>query len=121
MGFNVKVKSKEFMGEYIALHGYLPKRELPVRMRDMPKNDIYVREDITEDRKKYILENSPVPFNAGQFMFKNTNVMEGHFAAVLWLSSVWPGVFFFEQSFMNFYFTLHEMVKKEVLNNWISW
>ena len=44
------------------------------------------------------------PFNAGQFLFINSDVMKKHFENLNWLMSVWPGEYFFEQSFMNHYF-----------------
>jgi hypothetical protein len=44
------------------------------------------------------------PFNAGQFLFINSDAMKKHFENVNWLMSVWPGEYFFEQSFMNHYF-----------------
>ena len=59
------------------------------------------REEAKEQR---ILDNTQFPFNAGQFMFKNSTRMKSHFDNVKWLASVWPGKFFFEQSFMNRYF-----------------
>lgn len=43
------------------------------------------------------------PFNAGQFLFINSEKMEKHFSNINWLMSVWPGYFFFEQCFMNRY------------------
>ena len=40
------------MGDYIALHGLVPKNELPVRLRGkIPKNEIWVREDRYNDKK----------------------------------------------------------------------
>ena len=43
--------------------------------------------------------------------------MRYHFENVLWLSQAWPGQYFFEQSFMNFYFTLNGLCQKIVLNH----
>lgn len=51
-----------------------------------------------------------VPFNAGHFAFKNSIKMKNHFENTLWLSKVWPGEYFYEQSFMNHYFALNELV-----------
>jgi len=44
------------------------------------------------------------PFNAGQFMFRSGNVMKAHFDNIRYLISKWKFNFFFEQSFMNYYF-----------------
>ena len=49
-------------------------------------------------------ENKIHAFNAGQFMFLNCARMRSHFNNVLWLSTVWDGMFFFEQAYMNHYF-----------------
>ena len=50
----VVIKSKRFMGEYIAVNGRLPKRELPMRMRNMKTDDIYIRENIIGERRQRI-------------------------------------------------------------------
>jgi hypothetical protein len=68
------------------------------------------------EHKKYIETSQVTPFNAGQFMFYNTERMRAHFENIIWLMSVWPGPYFFEQSFMNFYFGLHGLTKKDVLS-----
>ena len=44
------------------------------------------------------------PFNAGQFMFRNSNIMREHFRNLNWFMRVWPGEYFFEQAFMCYYF-----------------
>ena len=48
-------------------------------------------------------------FNAGQFLFLNSSRMKNHFANVRWLKNVWPGEYFYEQSFMNYYFALKSL------------
>lgn len=50
---------------------------------------------------------SIVAFNAGQFLFLNSSRMKKHFNNVRWLKNVWPGEYFYEQSFMNYYFALN--------------
>lgn len=50
-----------------------------------------------------------VPFNAGQFMFLNSSRMKNHFENILWLKNVWPDIYFYEQSFMNYYFVLRSL------------
>lgn len=44
------------------------------------------------------------PFNAGQFMFRNSNIMREHFRNLNWFMRVWSGEYFFEQAFMCYYF-----------------
>jgi lipopolysaccharide biosynthesis glycosyltransferase len=43
-------------------------------------------------------------FNAGQYLFDNSERMLRHFYNVSWFSRAWPGEYFFEQAFMNKYF-----------------
>lgn len=74
--------------------------------------------DFTTKRQGDILkEITPTPFNAGQFFFCNTAQMRAHFEIVSWLIKVWPGRYFFEQSFMNFYFMMHGLCKLDVLQD----
>ena len=47
------------------------------------------------------------PFNAGQFMFLNSQSMRVHFENVNHLFKIWKDSYFFEQSFLNFYFNLN--------------
>jgi lipopolysaccharide biosynthesis glycosyltransferase len=72
---------------------------------------------MTKEQSDFIEAKKPVPFNAGQFYFCNTAAMSAHFKNVLWLIEVWPDYYFFEQSFMNHYFTLNELTKTNILNN----
>jgi hypothetical protein len=47
------------MGDYIALHGLLPKNELPENMRGkIPKDEIWMRQDVFEnpERRERILQ-----------------------------------------------------------------
>lgn len=52
-----------------------------------------------------------MPFNAGQFFMINSLKMKAHFDNVRWLASAWPGIYFYEQSFMNYYFVFNGLVK----------
>lgn len=52
-----------------------------------------------------------IPFNSGQFMFLNSSRMKKHFDNVIWLKNVWPDKYFYEQSFMNYYFVLRSLTK----------
>ena len=57
-----------------------------------------------------ITENASIAtFNAGQFLFLNSSRMKNHFGNVRWLKNVWPGEYFYEQSFMNYYFVLKSL------------
>jgi hypothetical protein len=49
MSYKIIVKPKSFMKDYIAVHGGLPKNELPERMRQMHHNTIYIRDDIVKN------------------------------------------------------------------------
>ena len=60
-----------------------------------------------------------VPFNAGQFMFANSSRMSAHFENLLWFISNWPGDYFFEQSFMCYYFAHMAKIDVELLGNYI--
>ena len=50
-----------------------------------------------------------IAFNAGQFLFLNSSRMKGHFDNVRWLRNAWPGEYFYEQSFMNYYFSIKSL------------
>lgn len=53
MKFKIKSKSKEVMGDYIALHGLVPLNELPVKLRHrIPKDEIWIRKDIYDNKIK---------------------------------------------------------------------
>lgn len=45
-----------------------------------------------------------LPFNAGQFLFINTEKMRQHFKNLNWMMDNWSGDYFFEQAFMCYYF-----------------
>jgi len=70
----------------------------------------------TKDQVENIKNNKQMPFNAGQFMFKNSLYMKMHFENMLWLMDVYPGEYFFEQSFMNHYFNLNLMTDSSLFN-----
>jgi hypothetical protein len=52
-GMKIVVKSNDFMQEYIAVHGMLPKNELPKRMRHIPKRQIWIRDSNYHDKTSY--------------------------------------------------------------------
>lgn len=71
---------------------------------------------LDDKRRDFINKNSPIPFNAGHFMFVNSERMKQHFKNVVWFSAAWPGEYFFEQSFMNYYFSLQGYCSKNILH-----
>ncbi len=60
-----------------------------------------------------------IPFNAGQFLFVNSPRMVAHFENIHWLMDNWPADYFFEQSFMCYYFAKLGMIDVNYLANYI--
>lgn len=56
------------------------------------------------------------PFNAGQFLFKNSKIMRAHFTNINWFMENWPGEYFFEQSFMCYYFAKARCIQDNLLS-----
>lgn len=54
-GMRIKTVSKKKMGDYVAVHGKLPKNELPKRFKNIPKKDILIRGGLTKKRRKEVL------------------------------------------------------------------
>ena len=50
--YHVIKKSHKFMYPYVAVHGELPKNELPKRMRHMHHHSIYIRDDVCRNTKR---------------------------------------------------------------------
>ena len=74
-----------------------------------------------ETELNYIMNNRILPFNAGHFLFNNTKKMQEHFNVVYWLYLVWPGAYFYEQSFMNYYFNIFvKNTKFNVIDKYIQ-
>jgi len=61
-----------------------------------------------------------LPFNAGQFLFRASRKMRQHFNNVNWFMSNWSGEYFFEQSFMNYYFCKAGLTDDTVLQKYVS-
>jgi len=82
----------------------------------------HVLDYFSPENIKYLQENPDKchPINAGQFLFVNSLRMKKHFENVQWLMSVWPGEYYFEQSFMNHYFMLNGFTSSRVLNTKIA-
>jgi hypothetical protein len=79
--------------------------------KDMSMHDLVYHNlvDYTKDQKDNLVKKSITAFNAGQFFFKNTSSMKAHFENVDDFVDKWNGRYFFEQSFLNYYFNLLEM------------
>lgn len=61
-----------------------------------------------------------MPFNAGQFLFKNCWEMQNNFNKVNKLIKMWVGEYFFEQCFMNYYFCKKNLTNFNSLMQYIS-
>jgi hypothetical protein len=61
--------------------------------------------------------NNQVPFNAGQFLFKNSLLMKLHFDNLIWFMNEWRFQSFFEQSFMNYYFNTNLLTDSTYLSD----
>jgi len=59
-------------------------------------------------------------FNAGQYLFVNSQRMNRHFDNVIWLADQWPGEYFFEQSFLNHYFNWFCISNVHLLDSYVK-
>lgn len=74
----------------------------------------------TDEQIKEFTRDAVVPFNAGQFLFRNSVAMKEHFDNILRLIADWKGDYFFEQSFMNHYFLINNKYNNSALENYIE-
>lgn len=108
-------------GKLEAVHSPIVKKDLPSFPGLYKSTGInYSLGFFTEANKEYILKNDPWVFNAGQFYIENTEQMEQHFKNIIWLTEIWPTVYFFEQSYMNQYFNFNELVSYAALDKHVS-
>lgn len=63
-----------------------------------------------------MLQKKQPPFNAGQFLFQNSLRMREHFMNLIWLMNNWPGEFFFEQTFLCYYFCKAALTDDTILH-----
>jgi lipopolysaccharide biosynthesis glycosyltransferase len=75
---------------------------------------------LTDEQIKTIEAYNQKPFNAGQFLFRNTRQMKCHFENVIWFMENWPDYYFFEQSFMNHYFCTNYLTDCVKFNKYIQ-
>lgn len=77
-------------------------------------------EMLTDDFVQEMRINKQMPFNAGQFLFKNSERMREHFNNVCWFMENWAGEYFFEQAFMCYYFCKAYLTDSNVLQKHMS-
>ena len=77
-------------------------------------------EMLTDDFVAEMRVNKQMPFNAGQFLFKNSERMKEHFNNVCWFMENWAGEYFFEQAFMCYYFCKAYLTDSNVLQKHMS-
>jgi len=65
-------------------------------------------------------KNRQMPFNAGQFLFRNSNKMQKHFENLNWFMENWAGEYFFEQAFMCYYFCKSHIVNDLILQKYTN-
>ena len=71
---------------------------------------------ITDEEYTLVVDKNQVPFNAGQYLFKNSSKMKQHFENVNWFMANWPGEYFFEQAFLNHYFCINGLTDPNAFN-----
>ena len=74
----------------------------------------------TNEQLEFFEKNNIKSFSCGHFLFKNSNNMKYHFNNVITLIKNYTGNYFYEQSFMNYYFNLNNLTNIEFLNNYIG-
>jgi lipopolysaccharide biosynthesis glycosyltransferase len=72
----------------------------------------FLKEDHAQEMKK----NNQMPFNSGQFLFKNCAKMKMHFKKIKIILEKWKGEYFFEQCFMNYYFCKNNLTNNVDFN-----
>lgn len=72
--------------------------------------------DYTEAQLENFKANEITAFNAGQFFFKNTSTMRDHFDNINKFIASWSGRYFFEQSFLNYYFNILNMADTKLFD-----
>lgn len=73
--------------------------------------------DYTEKELKRFFDKKISAINAGQFFFRNTRTMQEHFKNINEFIKIWDGRYFFEQSFINYYFNLLEIADTKIFKN----
>lgn len=96
--FNKKYVKNDML--YSGTHNY---------SQELHKTVYHTLIDYTEDQLRNFSKKGISAINAGQFFFKNTETMRSHFENINNFIKIWDGRYFFEQSFINYYFNLLEL------------
>jgi hypothetical protein len=75
-------------------------------------NDPFTEEELNSFRRDHI-----VPFNAGTFLFAPTQALRDEFAQLNAMIANYSGPFFFEQSFVNYWFTRRSLVSYSITDS----
>jgi len=70
----------------------------------------------TEKELEFLVFNKIYVFNAGLFGFANSPSMKKHFEAIIAMKNDYEGEYYYEQSFMNVYFNLRNLVDTTLIN-----
>jgi hypothetical protein len=70
----------------------------------------------TPEQLEFFKTNNILVFNAGLFIFLNSDFMKTHFSNIRLFINSYRGPFFYEQSFMNVYFNLKNKTNTSVIN-----
>lgn len=68
----------------------------------------------------HVEKTNQLPFNAGQFLFLNSNKMKLHFDNINRFMKEWTGTYFYEQCFLNYYFCRAGMAMSTDLDRFVS-
>lgn len=83
---------------------------------NLHKNIYWSIENYTEQDIEYFKKNKIYIFNAGCFIFTPNKEFKTHFEEIKNIIKEHKGNYFYEQSFMNFYFNKRNLVDYSVLN-----
>lgn len=79
------------------------------RDQSLHKTVYHCLADYTPEQLENFKSKNIPAFNAGQFYFINSPTMKQHFTNIVNFTKEWDGRYFFEQSFLNYYFNLLDM------------
>jgi lipopolysaccharide biosynthesis glycosyltransferase len=74
-------------------------------------------QNYTEENLKFLRTNKIPVFNCGFFGFLNTPIFKHHFDNIIEMIKMYHGKYYYEQSFMNVYFNLKNLVNTQVMND----
>jgi len=94
------------------LHAPIEHRELGYHYEKWHSLNTYTKEDVD-----FLVKNIIYPFCAGMFGFVNSITMKEHFSNIHVMIENHTGYFYYEQSFMNVYFNLRNLVNRDTIND----